>query len=123
MILSSESVDVTADSQGRLAAVYVEIGDAVRQGDRLASLDPRIVAQDLEMARSALRASEADAGRAAAEQTGPAPWERFGGDEDLVRNLGEIRDAGFGAMDALRQIMMNGTDASCGSARISFRRS
>jgi DNA-binding PadR family transcriptional regulator len=51
-----------------------------------------------------------DAGRAAAEQTGPTPWERFGGDEDLVRNLGEVRDAGFGAMDALRQIMMNGTE-------------
>lgn len=77
VILSSESVDVTADSQGRLAAVYVEIGDTVRQGDRLASLDPRIVAQDLEMARSALRASEADAGRAAAELSeAEARWDR-----------------------------------------------
>ena len=61
VVLSSESVDVTADSQGRLSAVYAQIGDTVRKGDRLASLDPRIVAQDLEMARSALRASEADA--------------------------------------------------------------
>lgn len=77
VILSSESVDVTADSQGRLSAVYVEIGQAVRQGDRLASLDPRIVAQDLEMARSSLRASEADAGRAAAELSeAQARWER-----------------------------------------------
>jgi len=77
VILSSESVDVTADSQGRLSAVYVEIGQAVRKGDRLASLDPRIVAQDLEMARSALRASEADAGRAAAELSeAEARWER-----------------------------------------------
>jgi len=77
VILSSESVDVTADSQGRLAAVYVEIGDAVRQGDRLASLDPRIVAQDLEMARSALRASAADAGRASAELSeAQARWDR-----------------------------------------------
>ena len=32
VILSSESVDVTADSQGRLSAVYVEIGQAVRSG-------------------------------------------------------------------------------------------
>jgi RND family efflux transporter MFP subunit len=77
VILSSESVDVTADSQGRLSAVYVEIGQAVRRGDRLASLDPRIVAQDLEMARSALRASEADAGRVDAELSeAQARWDR-----------------------------------------------
>lgn len=77
VVLASESVDVTADSQGRLAGVYVQIGDTVRQGDRLASLDPRIVAQDLEMARSALRASEADAGRASAELSeAQARWDR-----------------------------------------------
>lgn len=77
VILSSEAVDVTADSQGRLAGVYVQIGDAVRQGDRLASLDPRLVTQDLEMARSALRASEADAGRVAAELSeAQARWDR-----------------------------------------------
>jgi len=77
VVLSSESVDVTADSQGRLSAVYAQIGDTVRKGDRLASLDPRIVAQDLEMARSALRASEADAGRASAELSeAQARWDR-----------------------------------------------
>ena len=77
VILSSESVDVTADSQGRLSGVYVEIGQTVRQGDRLASLDPRLVTQDLEMARSALRAADADAGRVAAELSeAQARWER-----------------------------------------------
>lgn len=77
VILSSEAVDVTADSPGRLAAVYVEIGDRVRRGDRLASLDPRMVAQDLEMARSALNAAEADAGRVDAELSeARARWER-----------------------------------------------
>jgi RND family efflux transporter MFP subunit len=77
VILSTEAVDVTADSQGRLAGVYVQIGDTVRQGDRLASLDPRIVTQDLEMARSGLRASEADASRAAAELSeAQARWDR-----------------------------------------------
>jgi len=77
VVLATESVDVTADSQGRLAAVYVQIGDTVRQGDRLASLDPRLVAQDLEMARSGLRAAEADAGRAAAELSeAEARWDR-----------------------------------------------
>jgi len=45
----------------------VQIGDQVQRGDRIASLDTRLVAQDLEMARSTLRAAEADAGRAGAE--------------------------------------------------------
>jgi RND family efflux transporter MFP subunit len=77
VVLASEAVDVTADTQGRLAAVYVEIGDSVRRGDRLASLDSQLVAQDLEMARSALRASEAEAGRAAAELSeAQARWDR-----------------------------------------------
>ena len=67
VVVARESVDVTADSQGRLQAVYVSIGDQVRRGDRIASLDTRIAAQDLEMARSSLRAAEADEHRAADE--------------------------------------------------------
>jgi len=67
VIVARSSVDVTSDSQGRLAAVQVQIGDQVQRGDRIASLDTRLVAQDLEMARSTLRAAEADAGRATAE--------------------------------------------------------
>ena len=50
-----------------------------------------------------------DAGRAEAEQAGPAPWEQPG-DDDLVRNLHELRDAAGGAMNALRQVMTSGTD-------------
>jgi DNA-binding PadR family transcriptional regulator len=50
-----------------------------------------------------------DAGRAAAEQAGPAPWEQPG-DDDLLRNLSELREAGFGAMAALRQVMTSGTE-------------
>jgi len=60
VVVARESVDVTADSQGRLQAVYVSIGDRVKRGDRIASLDTRIAAQDLEMARSSLRGDEAD---------------------------------------------------------------
>src|SRR6185369_10106525 len=67
VIVARSSLDVTSDSQGRLAAVHVQIGDQVQRGDRIASLDTRLVAQDLEMARSTLRAAEADAGRAGAE--------------------------------------------------------
>jgi RND family efflux transporter MFP subunit len=64
VVVARASVDVTADSQGRLQAVYVSIGDPVKRGDRIASLDTRIAAQDLEMARSSLRANEADERRA-----------------------------------------------------------
>jgi len=67
VVVARESVDVTADSQGRLQAVYVSIGDRVRKGDRIASLDTRIAAQDLEMARSSLRGDEADERRAVDE--------------------------------------------------------
>jgi RND family efflux transporter MFP subunit len=67
VIVARESVDVTATGQGRLAAVHVKIGDPVRRGDRIATLDTQVVAQDLEMARSAVRGAEADVGRAAAE--------------------------------------------------------
>jgi len=67
VVVARESVDVTADSPGRLQAVYVSIGDRVRKGDRIASLDTRIAAQDLEMARSSLQGDEADERRAADE--------------------------------------------------------
>jgi DNA-binding PadR family transcriptional regulator len=50
-----------------------------------------------------------DAGRAAAEQAGPAPWEQPG-DDDLLRNLHDLREAAGGAMHAMRQVMTNGTD-------------
>ena len=67
VVVASKSVDVTADSQGRLQAVHVSIGDQVRRGDRIATLDTSLAAQDLEMARSSLRATEADERRAADE--------------------------------------------------------
>lgn len=66
-MVASKSVDVTADSQGRLQAMHVSIGDQVRRGDRIATLDTSLAAQDLEMARSSLRANEADERRAADE--------------------------------------------------------
>jgi DNA-binding PadR family transcriptional regulator len=50
-----------------------------------------------------------EAGRAAAEQVGPAPWEGLG-DEGLFRDLGELREAGLAALSALRQIMTTGTE-------------
>src|SRR5215203_676831 len=67
VVVARESVDVTADSQGRLRAVHVSIGDQVRRGDPIATLDTSLAAQDLEMARSALRGAEADEQRATDE--------------------------------------------------------
>lgn len=67
VLVARESVDVTAESPGRVLAVHVQIGDRVRRGDRIATLDTRVVAQDLEMARSSLRAAEAEERRSADE--------------------------------------------------------
>lgn len=67
VLVARESVDVTAESPGRVLAVHVQIGDRVRLGDRIATLDTRVVAQDLEMARSSLRAAEAEERRSSDE--------------------------------------------------------
>jgi len=51
-----------------------------------------------------------DTGRAEAERAGnSAPWEEFIGDE-TVSSWHDLRDATFGAMNALRQVMTTGTD-------------
>lgn len=67
VVVTRESVDVTAESQGRLRAVHVSIGDRVRRGDSIATLDTSLAQQDLEIARSSLRGAEADEQRAADE--------------------------------------------------------
>jgi RND family efflux transporter MFP subunit len=67
VLVARESVDVTAESPGRVLAVHVKIGDRVRRGDRIATLDTRVMAQDLEMARSSLRAVEAEVRRSSDE--------------------------------------------------------
>jgi RND family efflux transporter MFP subunit len=67
VVVARESVDVKADSQGRLQSMRVSIGDQVRKGDPIATLDTSLAAQDLEMARSVLSGSQADLRRAGAE--------------------------------------------------------
>lgn len=54
------------------------------------------------------RFSLTDAGRAEAEAAGAAPWEEF--DTEAMSGWRDLRDAGFGAMNALRQVIANGTD-------------
>jgi len=49
-----------------------------------------------------------DAGRTEAEQAGPTPWAQVG--DEQVENWHDLKDASFGVMNALRQVMMSGTD-------------
>jgi DNA-binding PadR family transcriptional regulator len=50
-----------------------------------------------------------EAGRAEAESTGePPPWEHVG--DETMENWHDLKDASFGVMNALRQIMMGGSD-------------
>jgi RND family efflux transporter MFP subunit len=67
VLVARESVDVKADSPGRVRSMHVSIGDSVKRGDLIATLDRSLAAQDLEMARSALRGAQADEHRAADE--------------------------------------------------------
>jgi RND family efflux transporter MFP subunit len=67
VVVARESVDVKADSQGRLQSMRVSIGDSVKKGDPIATLDTSLAAQDLEMAHSVLSGSQADLRRASAE--------------------------------------------------------
>lgn len=67
VVVARQSVDVKADSQGRLLTVRVAIGDRVRKGDPIATLDTSLATQDLEMARSQLRGAQIDERRASDE--------------------------------------------------------
>jgi DNA-binding PadR family transcriptional regulator len=49
-----------------------------------------------------------ETGRAEAEAAGPAPWESIG--DEQVENLQNVSEAAFGAMNALRQVMMSGNE-------------
>jgi DNA-binding PadR family transcriptional regulator len=49
-----------------------------------------------------------DTGRAEAEQVGPTPWTQAG--DEQVENWHDLKDASFGVMNALRQVMMSGND-------------
>jgi len=54
------------------------------------------------------RFSLTDTGRAEAEGAGEQPWAEF--NDEATASWHDVRDATFGAMDALRQVMMSGND-------------
>ncbi|MFI6759495.1 PadR family transcriptional regulator [Micromonospora sp. NPDC050417] len=68
-----------------------------------------IVATPAEAGGGRKRFSLTEAGQAeATEAAQTPPWEEFA--QDTINSWQEIRDAGFQAMNALRQVMVNGTD-------------
>lgn len=59
VVLARQAVDVAAPTSGRLQAVWVRAGDTVAIGQALAKLDAEALANDLAVARAALREAEA----------------------------------------------------------------
>src|SRR5262249_56237491 len=52
--IAREAIEVAAPSEGRLEAVYVNLGDQLKQGDRIARLNSDSINQQLPMARASL---------------------------------------------------------------------
>lgn len=67
VVLAREAVNVSAETEGRLASVDVRVGDTVSRGARIASLVTENLVQDREMAGASLRAAQAEERRAAAQ--------------------------------------------------------
>lgn len=67
VLLPPKMANLAPQSEGRVEAVIVKVGQHVRQGDVLLRFDPRQKKQDLAMATAAMRAAQASAGAAASE--------------------------------------------------------
>lgn len=67
VVLARESVDVAAQLDGRLTSVRVRLGDRVRKGQLLATLDARALRSERAVALAALQAAHVDEERAAIE--------------------------------------------------------
>ncbi|PYQ64516.1 MAG: hypothetical protein DMF53_07265 [Acidobacteria bacterium] len=101
VVVARESVDVKADSQGRLQTVQVSIGDRVRKGDPIAILDTSLATQDLEMARSVLRGAQVDERRANDEMA-----------EALARNDRRQKNPDFFSKEDLAQAALQAKTAT-----------
>ncbi len=58
--VARETIEVAAPMEGRLEAVYVNLGDRLKIGDRIARLNAESINQQLAVARASLLAAEAD---------------------------------------------------------------
>ncbi len=70
--LDADSADIAAFYAGRLLAVHVRVGDAVKQGDVLAELDPVDAKEQIAEARAQARAAAAEEQRAKVEHAAAA---------------------------------------------------
>jgi len=59
-IIVEDQVDVSAQREGVVSAVFAEPGTSVKKGQLLAKMDDRQIAADLEAARARTRSTEAD---------------------------------------------------------------
>jgi RND family efflux transporter MFP subunit len=64
VVLATESVDVAARADGRVAEVYVRLGDTVRRGEKLAALEVRALDRERAMARASVDGAHADVEKA-----------------------------------------------------------
>jgi HlyD family secretion protein len=74
------SVDLTFEMPGRVAEVYVKVGDQVKAGDALVQLDTRQTALQVQQAQSALTTATAQLTQL---ETGPRPAEVAAAEADL----------------------------------------
>ncbi|OOG27715.1 efflux transporter periplasmic adaptor subunit [Thioalkalivibrio denitrificans] len=65
-LTAASRVEITPRVSGRLDRIYVDIGDTVRRGDRLASLDTELFEQELQQARAELAVARASLSEAQA---------------------------------------------------------
>lgn len=67
VVLARQAVSVAAESEGRVVAVAVRVGDSVARGAELATLAREEIGQDRAVAQAAVRAAAAEARRAELE--------------------------------------------------------
>ena len=85
VVVAGESVEVTPDLQGRLAAVLVGVGDTVDRGQVVARMDRDGLRQELNMAQAALSAARAEVDRLQIERSeAEVRYERRTGLGELV---------------------------------------
>ena len=75
VMLAQQAVDVAADIDGTIERVHVSVGDRVRRGDRIATLDNALIERDRAMAQATLRSLRAE--RVSSETTLAAARDRL----------------------------------------------
>lgn len=67
VLFARQLVDIAAHSDGRLAAIYVHLGDHLKPGEVVAKIESYAITQQLDMAEATLRAARAEVRSASVE--------------------------------------------------------